>query len=89
MTYLLFGVKLQVFRGLKQWSQQDASRKVGMTLKAYQHIEEGQHEPVGGTVKQIERGLGINFEPEDFRVKVPSEVADTMLGRVAKKEWRR
>lgn len=86
MNYLLYAVKLMLYRKMFKLTQPQVSRKVGMPLKSYQHVEEGQNEPMSGTMAKIGKGTGLSFEPEDFTVRVDARVVDILLGRVSIKE---
>lgn len=86
MTYLRFGIKLKLLRGMLRLTQAQASQKVGMKLKDYQRLESGQNEPRSGVQVQISENLlagckYVYFDSEDFTMEIPGELADKLFTR--------
>lgn len=65
---LRFAGKLDVFRRLKNLTIVELSEKVGVPAKTMERLLSGENAPSAANLKRIERGLEINFDPEDFEV---------------------
>ena len=82
LTYLLFGVKLQLFREAERKTQAQYAEKIGMKLKDYQALEQAQHEPRSGVMLRIQDRLDKAFKPEDMEIELTAAERDKMLGRL-------
>lgn len=68
---LKFAVKLDLYRRMKKLTISKLAEKVGVSADRMENILAGEHEPRGGDVVRIERGLDISFDPEDFEATRP------------------
>lgn len=82
LTYLLFGVKLQMFREADDKTQPEYAQKIGISTKDYQRLEEAQHEPRGGMILRISARLSKKFRQEDLEIELTAAERDKMLGRI-------
>lgn len=66
MRTLKFAGKLDVYRRLKALTIVELAEKVRVPAATMERFLTGHNAPSAATLKRIERGLGIDFDPEDF-----------------------
>lgn len=66
MKALKFAGKLETFRRLKGLTVAALAANVGVDADTMERLLSGKNAPNALNLKKIERGLGIEFEPEDF-----------------------
>lgn len=66
MKTLKFASRLNDYRRLKGITIAELAEKVGVSANTLERLLTGHNAPSAATLKRIERGLEINFEPEDF-----------------------
>ena len=70
MRYLKFAGKLDTYRRLHSLTIAQLSAKVGVNADTMERLLTGENAPNAANLKRIEKGLGIQFEPEDFEEEV-------------------
>lgn len=81
VTYLLFGVKLQLHRELLRKTQAEFAQRIGIDKKVYENLEQGQNEPRSGVILRVQERLGITLAPEDMIIELTGAERDKVLGR--------
>lgn len=81
MTYLLFGVKLQLHRELLRKTQAEFAQRIGIDKKVYENLEQAQNEPRSGVIIKVQNQLGITFEHADMVIELSAQERDKVLGR--------
>jgi hypothetical protein len=66
MKVLRYRNFLSVYRRRKSLKYRDIAKLTGLSLERVEDIMEGTHVPGPADVLRIQRGLEIQFEPEDF-----------------------
>lgn len=82
VTYLLFGVKLQLHRELLRKTQAEFAQKIGIEKKKYEDLELAQNEPRSGVILKVQQKLGISLAPEDMVIELTAAERDKVLGRI-------
>ena len=75
-----FGVLLRIYRLSHGLTQRRVAEKSCIALKAYQHLEAAQHEPLASTAWLIEQGTGLKFTAADYATWVESEAFLKLMG---------
>jgi len=63
---LKYGGFLRELRRKKRWSIPQMAEKIGVSPERMEDLLAGEHEPKAGDTVRMERGLDIQFDPEDF-----------------------
>lgn len=61
-----FGALLVLYRLTHATTQRKLAEKSGMDLKAWQHLEAAQNEPLASTAWKAEQATSLRFTPEDY-----------------------
>lgn len=65
-----FGALLVLHRLSHGTTQRKLAEKSGIDLKAWQHAESAQNEPLASTAWKLEHATGLKFTPADYETWV-------------------
>lgn len=65
--------RLRQERKARRWSQRETAEKLGMTERAYRHLEAGTRNPSYATAKKLEKLFGV----DDEELLVPDSNTDS------------
>lgn len=65
--------RLRQERLARGWTQAEAARRLGITERAYRHLEYGTHNPSHRTVRRIKEVFGLSYDELMDNVFVDNE----------------